>query len=93
MIDSLKCINESTYYSKSTEETFDPLWNLFEKLEYLIKEEKALMVFLKVKKLLLHLQYNLIDICYVATNKHQQKYDIEEQVKFDIHDPIFNIKR
>ena len=51
------------------------------------------MIVLKLKKLLLHLQYNLIDVCYVATNEHQQKYDIEEKVKPDVEDPIFNFKR
>ena len=33
---------------------------------------------IKLKKLLLYLEYNLIDICYVATNEHQKKYEIEE---------------
>ena len=51
------------------------------------------MIILKLKKLLLHLQYNLIDVCYVATNEHQEKYDIQEKVKFDINDLIFNFKR
>ena len=51
------------------------------------------MVIVKVKKLLLHLQYGLIDICYVATNQHQEKYDIEEKVKADLNDSIFKIKR
>ena len=51
------------------------------------------MIILKLKKLLLHLEYNLIDICYVATNEHQQKYDIQEKVKAEINDPIFNFKR
>ena len=51
------------------------------------------MVIEKLKKLLLHLQYNLIDICYVATNEHQHKYEIKEKVKPDIDDPIFNFKR
>ena len=51
------------------------------------------MVIAKLKRLLLHLQYNLIDICYVATNEHQQKQEIEEKVKPDINDPIFNFKR
>ena len=51
------------------------------------------MIILKLKKLFLHLQYNLIDICYVATNEHQQQYDIEKKVKPDIEDPIFNFKR
>ena len=51
------------------------------------------MVIEKLKRLLLHLQYNVIDICYVATNEHQQKQEIEEKVKPDINDPIFNFKR
>ena len=51
------------------------------------------MVIAKIKRLLLHLQYNVIDICYVATNEHQQKQEIEEKVKPDINDPIFNFKR
>lgn len=51
------------------------------------------MVIEKLKKLLSHLEYGLIDICYVATNEHENKYYIEEQVKPDIHDPIFMIKR
>ena len=51
------------------------------------------MIILKLEKLILHLQYNLIDVCYVATNEHQQKYDIEEKVKPDVEDSIFNFKR
>ena len=38
-----------------------------------MKEEKAKMIIVKLKELLLYLQYNLIDICYIATNEHLQK--------------------
>ena len=46
----------------------------------------------KLKVLVSHLEYNSIDICYMAVNEHQQKYDIEEKVKFEINNPIFKMK-
>lgn len=48
---------------------------------------------LKIQKLVLYLEYQLIDICYMTTKKHHHKYIISEEVRADLEDPIFNIKR
>ena len=91
-IEELKFLNTKSKYCKPTKQTFQVFEDLLEQMEVLTKDDNVRMVIEKIKKLLMHLEYNLVDVCHMAVNEHQQKYDIEEKVKLEINNPVFKMK-